>query len=153
MKKKVIGITSFFSVLLVSVLVIYINNIKVKLDKNIAKIIIDTYDDEDKFEMSSLEHEGLCNTMVNNYSETINKINGEKDKVKHKEIKSILEQYTSGLKIRTKAYEAYKINDLDQFEKFLVDSDKLIDPALIRLVEDYNLKIYNTDYYKFITSK
>lgn len=151
MKKKLILTTTFFVILLFGALLVYNNTIG-KIPRYIAKSIMDTYNKEDGFEKSTLENSKLCDEIINNYKNTIENINLEKANIKDENLNSVLRKYIAGLEIRIRAYEAYKENNLNEFEDLLKQSDEEINPALVTLVEDYNLGIKDTEYYKFITA-
>lgn len=151
MKKKLILTTTFFVILLFGALLVYNNTIG-KIPRYIAKAIMDTYDKEEKIEKSTLENSKLCDEIINNYEDTIENINLEKANIKDEKLNSALKKYIAGLEIRIRAYEAYKENNLNEFEDLLKQSDEDINLALVTLVEDYHLGIKDTEYYKFITA-
>lgn len=75
--------------------------------------------------------------------------------IKNSELKECIDDYAKGSKIKTESYKLYRDNRINDFEEKLKEADELTNKSLIKLVEEYNLKIYseNRNSYEFIKSK
>lgn len=68
----------------------------------------------------------------------VNSIEEKQNSIEDKDLKSYAKDYVEGVK---KQIEANKTNDYELQDKYIQESDKLRKPALIALVEDYDVKI------------
>ena len=125
--------------------------------KQVTSVINKTYDTTVELEKSNLNNKEFFKTLLNTYKNEINNFEMLANNSEDLKLKTILYDYSEGIQGKIDAYRIYKDIDLventsdkgekmDQFEKLLEDSNKIILSNIKKLKNNYNIKI-SKDYY------
>ena len=125
--------------------------------KQVASVINKTYNTTVELEKSNLNNEDFFKTLLNTYKNELNDFEMLANNSEDLKLKTILYDYSEGIQGKIDAYRIYKDIDLventsdkgekmNQFEKLLEDSNKIILSNIKKLKNNYNIKI-SKDYY------
>lgn len=101
------------------------------------------WDDQNKLEKkfntnTSYTEDKYTEDTINVLENEVVALEKNKDGIKDKELKKIADNYIEGVK---KQIEAQKTGDFELQNKYIEESEKLRKPALIAMVDDYEIKI------------